>query len=259
MNKELLNLIKQDVLAVPWEKKPISHEFAGVYLHSNSPFKIEDHEASFHSFRVFSRYHYPLILFISPESYNSDVEKLVAKYDITVQYIRTLTSIIDFNYFSIYELPYLIPEQYEHLVYFQFDGFLIKNGWEERTCGFDWLGAKWKNPVQVIENTFNFNSVQVGNGGCNYRRRSKMLEVLDLVKTHGGQDRIVKGIKIGDKVVNMGPFLAEDLFFCYFGFGSKIFTEVPNDYIDYFALEPITWAQYNQNPKPCYFFHRIDE
>ncbi len=260
MNLELLAKIKQDVLSIPYEKKLFSEEYAGVYLHSNSPFKLEDHEASFHSFRVFSHYDYPIYLFIDSESYTLDVVKLKEKYDhIHVLFINKLNSVVEFNYFSIYNLPHLIPA--EQLIYFQYDGFLIKGGWEERTIGLDWLGAKWKSPVKVIENTLNYSAIRIGNGGCNFRRKSKMLEVLKFVDKHGGQGNIVKGIEIDGRVANQGSFLAEDLFFCYFGFGSKIFNTVPEyeKYVDHFALEPITWEQYNLNPKPCHLFHRIDE
>lgn len=55
-----------------------------------------------------------------------------------------------------------------------------------------------------------------------------------------------------------GWFLAEDLFYCYFGFGAGIFDPVSLDYANSFAKEPITLIEYNRDIKPCYGFHRID-
>lgn len=258
MNLKLLNLIKEDVLKIPYVKKESSNEFAGVYLHSGSPFKLSEHLGPIHSLRVFSEKEYPINFFISLDAWNEEFDQLLKTYTNIIPYtIPKLNNVIEFNNFSINTLPHLISQ--EKLLYIQFDGFLLKSGWEKQTEGFSWLGAKWKSPIQVIEHGgFGFPSVQIGNGGCNFRLRSKMIEILDLVASKGGQDKIVKGIVINNYMANQGSFLAEDLFFCYFGFGAGILKTMDLEEIDKFAIEPLTWKQYNSLEKP-YLFHRIDK
>ncbi|MDO8611186.1 MAG: hypothetical protein Q7R95_11725, partial [bacterium] len=91
------------------------------------------------------------------------------------------------------------------------------------------------------------------------RRRSKCLEVLDLVNKNGGQN-IVKGLRLYENPTRerAGAFLSEDSFFCYFGFGAGIFEPVELDFIDSFAQEPITMETYLNKEKRPNLFHRID-
>lgn len=262
MDFDKLNLIKADILKEPLVSKKYSEEFAGVYLHSNSPFKLEEHQAPFHAFRRFSQYNYPIYLFISHDSITEDVSKLIELYNpIKIVSILRLNNIYEFNNFCINKLLYLIDPKHENLLFYQSDGFLIKEGWEEKCNGYSWLGSAWKNQIKVIENAFNYSPTQIGNGGCNFRRKSRCEKVLNLVEKYGGQQKIVKGLQIYENPIRYqnGWFLAEDLFFCYFGFGSGIFEFVTREVADNFAKEPITWIEYNKQIKPCHCFHRIDE
>lgn len=262
MDLEKLNLIKQFVLKVENQPKEYSDEFAGVYLVSNRPFDLQEDLAPNHAFRAFSQKEYPIYFFISPDAINSEFENFLTVYkNIKVIQIPRLKSIYEFNNFSINNLLYSIEDKHENLLFYQNDGFLIKDGYEEKCKEYSWLGASWKNKIQVIENVFNYPPIIYGNGGFCYRSRSKCLKVLDLVNKHGGQKEIVKGLKIFENPIRHqdGWFLAEDLFFCFFGFGSCIFKKVELDYIDSFSREPITLDEFNKNPKPCFGFHRIDE
>ncbi|MEK6878823.1 MAG: DUF5672 family protein, partial [Nanoarchaeota archaeon] len=151
-------------------------------------------------------------------------------------------------------------KKYNKILILQFDGFLIKKGWENLCSKYSYLGAKWKEKIQVIENTFNFGPIQVGNGGFSYREKDKTLQILDLINfSKSGQKNIVHGLKIykDDPVYSKGYWLAEDILFCYFGFGAGIYNEVPLEIADQFSLEPITLEQYNN--KISMGFHRIDE
>ena len=258
MDLELLNRIKQKVLDIPLAPKEESNDFLGVCLHSNSPFKKEDYEAPIKSFKLYSDFDYPVVLYLSDDSLTRDVDYIAKKYkNVSIESIPRLSSIFEFNLFSIYNLPFLI--QADRCVYFQNDGFLLKKGWEEKTFGYSWLGAKWKYPIKVTENVFNFGPVQVGNGGCNFRRTSKCKQVLDFVRSHTSDRDFIKGIKINNKTVNVGSFLAEDLFFCYFGFGSGIFEPVDLNFVDSFAKEPILFKDAISDNPSCHFFHRVDE
>ena len=261
MNLDLLNKIKQDTLLVPMPDLEPSDEFAGIYLHSNKPFTLADHEAPIRGFRVFSKFKYPILLFISPESLTPDVDYLVDKYDIDVRLIPKLNDIIEFNEFCLDYLHYLIPERLNQLIVIQADGWIIKSGWEDMTKGYSWLGAKWKEPIQVMEETFNLPPVEIGNGGACFRRRDKCLEVLEILKKFGGRKNIIKGIKIFEDPprISYGNFLAEDIILCYFGFGLGIFEPVSYEVVDKFSLEPIEYSQYLDLEKRSHFFHRIDK
>ena len=261
MDLEKLQLIKNDVLKKEIPNHLYSEEFAGIYLHSNTPFKLEDHQAPIHSFRLFSKYRYPLYLFISLDAITPDVEKLIKLYSpITVVSIVRLKDIIAFNNFCINNLLYLIHPKHEKLLTFQSDGFLIKEGWEEKCHGYSWIGAVWRDSIQVVENTFNYPAVKGFNGGFNFRRKSKCLKVNELVQKYGGQQKIVKGLQINENPPRQqtGSFLAEDLYFSYFGFGAGISEDVSVSHANSFAKEPITWLEYNENPKNYCGFHRID-
>jgi len=257
MDRSLLNKIKQSYMDTPLVKKTKDEAFAGVYLHSNSLFKKEDHEPSIRSFRLFSQYEYPLYLLLSLDAITEDVEYIRANYgDVRVIVIPRLNNIFEFNNFSINSLLYLINPKHNQLFYFQEDSGFVKEGFEELTSGYSWIGAPWKEPIKVIENTFNFHPIQIGNGGHNFRRRDKCLKVLDFVNQNGGQNRIVKGIKIDDKLIHTNSFLAEDAFFCYFGFGGGFFEPIMLERARKFSLEPITYKEF-LDKKSC-GFHRID-
>ena len=65
--------------------------------------------------------------------------------------------------------------------------------------------------------------------------------------------------KIDGKKVSDGPFLAEDLFFSAFGFGSGIFEPVDLNFIDRFSLEPVPFElAVSDNPLRPFLFHRVD-
>ncbi len=259
MDLKKLQLLREDTLSSPFVEKRKSDDFAGVYLHSNKPFVLNEHDAPIWAFYRYSAYFYPLYFLISEDAITDDFKELVQKYPtIKPITIPRLTNIYEFNNFSIHGLLHLIDPKHENLLYFQYDGWIIKPGFEELCLQYDWLGARWKEPIQVIENKFKFPPQLVGNGGSNFRRRSKCLEVLKLVERAGGQNEIVKGLRIDGLQRTIGPFLAEDAFFCHFGFGSGIFKPVSNEVADQFSREPITLEQYNENPKPSYNFHRID-
>ena len=260
MDLEKLNLIKQFVLKAENKPKEYSDEFAGVYLVSNRPFNLYEDLAPNHAFRAFSQKEYPIYFFISPDAINHEFENFLTVYkNIKVVQIPKLRSIYEFNNFSINSLLYSIEDKHENLFFYQNDGFAIKSGFEYVAQKYSWIGSKWKEPIRVIENTFNFPAFQVGNGGANFRTRSKCLKVLDLINKHGGQDKIVKGLSIGGKTRTEGWFLAEDAIFCHFGFGSGIFEPVSNEEADKFALEPIPYelAVGDKEYRP-FFYHRVD-
>ncbi len=145
MDRNLLQKIKNYVLTVPDRKHDLSNDFCGIYLHSNSPFKLEDHRAPLHSFRAFTDKNYPLYFFISKDALTSEFDDFYYNYNnIYVIEIPTLKNIIEFNDFSINELLHWLPDSAEKLIYFQEDGFLINHGIESFK-DWDFLGAFCKH------------------------------------------------------------------------------------------------------------------
>jgi hypothetical protein len=90
--------------------------------------------------------------------------------------IKQITSIDDYSYRTIYELPHFIKTDFALII--QQDGFVVNvSSWREEFLAFDYIGAPWTLP----RDSFSYRDrlgkiVRVGNGG--FSMRSKRL--LDL-------------------------------------------------------------------------------
>lgn len=169
-----------DTLNLPLIEKDNSDNFCGIYFEGRNRNinAIEDFSVV-HSFKVFSKYDYPIFIF-SPNKDDllDNSKKYKNVYHIT---IPTCNSHEAYSSFMINDIWNYIPKQYEHLLFFHPDGFLIKSGWEDfllnnswSYCGAPWLHApsieyfdglskQWKNF---------FFPCRIGNGGFSYRRAS---------------------------------------------------------------------------------------
>lgn len=261
MDHKKLSLIADWTLEQKLSNKPYSDKFAGVFVHSNSPITSKNYLAPIHSFRVFSKYQYPIYFFVSDDCITEDFKKLNYKYGpFKIVNINKLKSIYEFNNFCINQLLYLINPSHNNLIYIQSDGWILNHGYEELVENYQFIGARWKEPVQVIENKFNFMPINFGNGGCGYRRRDICIKIKEMVDSFGGQNDIVKGVRIVTEtgvIQQSGSFLAEDLFFNYFGQNFGLIQDPGKEFLDKIAVEPITSERFKSDNKPC-FFHRID-
>lgn len=265
MDLKKLQIIRDEILSIELEDKKESDEFAGIYCYGdNKPFILKDHVASFHSFRVFSQYNYPIYFFINRHSISKeDLEFLQKTYkNIKVCFIRPLSSWLEYNIFYINEIFRLIDKnKHNNLATFQEDGMFIKSGWENYAINFSFIGAWWKNAIKLKTDCFNFPPVSCANGGMSFRKLDKVLKVIELVDKLGGQENIIRGQYVQN---NQGIFdlrvnnfcIAEDAFFSYVGFGSEIFEPITKDQCDIFSLEPIEINQFKN--KRAFAFHRVD-
>jgi hypothetical protein len=259
MDIEKLNIIRKEILSISLDDKPKSDEFCGVILHSNSPFKLSEYAAAFHSFLVCSSYCYPVYFFISNDAINEEFLSFISCHsNIHVIAIERLSDIFQYNSFVLEKLFYLLPNKSENLLMFQNDGFLISPEWEDYCSNYDYLGAPWRKSVKIDEDIFYLENTYVGNGGFSFRKKSKMIQVLEKLERYGGRNKIIKGLYLDDKrVVTEGKYVVEDAIFSYFGFGLGIFKPVTINESQRFSVEPIKLESFYKREN--YGFHKIDE
>jgi len=243
------------------DNKEVDLEFAGLFVHGgHKPFLYSEHCYPFEAFRAFSKKRYPIILFYSDASDQDDdsaLREIVVRFApvhvIPIPQIKTLT---DYSRFMIREAFQKIDSKFEKILNFQKDGYLLKPGWEDfvNEHDFDYVGAPWlfelkkqwanydNGPICKCPKKYNIPEdiqIRIGNGGFSYRKRSKMLEVSNLVS-----DEDCNWVYDGES-------LPEDTFYSYFGFGTGIFKPVDYSTAAMFSAEP-----YNIR-KDTFGFHRL--
>jgi len=210
---------------------------------------------AFASFIKYSQFKYPILWFYGGPN-DDNVQKLLKKFDnIQLIPISPIIGSNALNDFYLYQLPKLIPEQHEKLLYFQDDGFLIKSGWEQfiEEHDFDYVGPPWYNyinyPLFVYNfyvnemklNKKDFKFQEIGNGGFCYRKRSKMISVSNAIPK---PDKL---LELGNKMRENPQFrfdmgITEDWISCHVGFNSGIFKSMPVNIARQFAQElSIEW------------------
>jgi hypothetical protein len=178
---EVLGKICFDTLNTPIVDKEKSNLFCGIYFENRTRNinYIEDF-AVVHSFQVFSKYHYPFFIFSPNESSVSELIKKYPKFRIFHIKIPEGKSHDDYSRFMISDVWHYLPKQFEKLLFFHPDGFLIKSGWEDFIIDnkIDYVGSVWCHAPSIdifINNEWrnlNMPRIQVGNGGFSYRSRS---------------------------------------------------------------------------------------
>lgn len=251
-------LIDERVLNTRITEKTRSENWCGVYVYGDDrDFVAEQHAAPIHAFKAFSKYDYPVYLFINGAR-TGDVDTLLHKYsNINVVYIEPLRNSFEYNYWFINKLWYLIDHPY--CLTFQNDGYLLRSGYEDfvESHDFDYIGAAWKDDVKLQTKYFNLPAQRIGNGGMSARKPEKMREVLSIVNSSGGQEYIVEGQFNNGEMRLRNYLCAEDSFFCNFGFGLNIFKPVSIEDANKFSLEPIPFDIIDKEECP-WAFHRCD-
>lgn len=264
MDFELLNKIKQDILNEPLIEKAYSEDFCGVFVDGTSKLKFENVDFSFHSFRIYSQYAYPIFLFISYSNSEDEICKLIEKYKhLNIILIPPLKTSFEYNYWMFNSCFQLVPSKFSKVYTFQEDGCLIKSGWEDFVTkgDYDMIGAPWKKDIQVLTKKGYLGPLRLCNGGVSYRKREKMIECSNLVQKEGGQLDFFCGICIDGQIRQNNGWLAEDAMFSSIGWGYDIFKPVGLLEAMEFSLEPITFSLYNSKADPLrpFNFHKIDE
>lgn len=259
MNLNLLNAIKKDVLSIPIEPKGLSFNYSGVIVDGRDNVTFSDLDAPMHSFRVFSEYNYPIWLFLSKKvDYRviRDIEQKYNNVDLTL--IGGLRNITEYSNWMFNTFPTVCPDK---CLCLQSDGFLIQDGWENyiEQLDPDFIGAPWRSKTQIITKEGVWPVNKLCNGGVSFRRKDKMLEVLNYVNSKGGQKEYFKGIAINGQIRQLNHNLAEDALFSI-GFSLGIFKPVTLAQAAKFAIEPISYRMYcdKGNKNRPLNFHKID-
>lgn len=186
-DKNVLNQVVCRALDLKVTEKEVSDDFCGVYVDTRPrAVGLVEEFAALKSFKLFSKYNYPLFVFLN-ENYSREFlnEKLIKDWRITVIPIRNLDcskNLIEYSDFMVRELPFLIPEQFKKSIFLQADGFLLNFGYEELIEHYYpyFLGAPTRHLGSVIfpdrPDLSNKEIVNL-NGGFSFRRLDKMREL----------------------------------------------------------------------------------
>lgn len=222
----------------------ISEEFLGVYIHGgHKEMELEEHEPAFESFRKFSQKVYPLYFFYAgqPDHNDSAMRELCNRYaPVEMIQIDGFKDLSEYSKFMIWDLMDQIPEKYEKILTFQWDGHLKAPGWEDwiNSNDPDYVGAPWWSDNS--HNNVDFKDrdkwatdkkVFVGNGGFSFRKRSKMLELASTIS----EDEVYWH---GEHPENRGNHTLEDSIISVVGFGQNIFKDIDPFTAREFSAEP---------------------
>lgn len=240
-----------DSLCLPIEKKNQSDEFCGIYFEGrNREINTIEDFAVLHSFKFYSEYNYPFFI-LSPNGDNilNKNERYKNSRIIHIKIPECKTH-DEYSHFVIKNIWNFIPKQYERLLFFHPDGFLIKSGWEKFIIEnkIDYVGAAWchEPSIDILINNkwekLQMPTIRCGNGGFSYRSR-KYCEIIS---------NIYSNCILRESGRTDNRFPPEDLFYSYFikGLGGNISTIKQ---AMQFSLDPITLSEYEN--KLSFGFH----
>lgn len=247
---ELLGKICFDTITSNLDIKQSSDNFCGIYFEGrNRDLNAIEDFAVIHSFKIFSEYNYPIFIF-SPNSNN--ILNNDSRYkNARIEHIKIpeQDSHDKYSKFMIEDIWKYLPKEFENLLFFHPDGFLIKNGWENFVLDnkLKYIGSAWCHTpsIDIQENgewkNLGFERIHCGNGGFSFRSRSACEKI----------SSIFSKLVIRESGSN-GTRVPEDLFYSHLING--IMGGVANLYqCMKFSLDPITLIEYNK--KISYGFH----
>lgn len=247
---ELLGKICYDTLTQSIDSKQQSNDFCGIYFEGRERDinAIEDF-AVIHGFKIFSEYNYPIFVF-SPNSnnlLNNDPRYKNARIE-HIQ-IPAQDSHDKYSKFMFEDIWKYLPKQFENLLFFHPDGFLIRNGWEQFVIDnkFKYIGSAWCHTpsIDIYENNewhnLNFPRIHCGNGGFSFRSRSACEKISSIYAKH-----------ILRETGSQGTRVPEDLFYSHLINGIEGGVANLKQSMK-FSLDPITLDEYNN--KLSYGFH----
>lgn len=250
---ELLAKICYDTLVQDIDGKQHSDDFCGIYVEGRDREinHVEDLAAA-HSFKIFSEYNYPYFIF-SPNS-NNLLSNNPRYKNTRIEHIKIpeLNSHDLYSQFMIKHVWDFIPKEFNNILFFHPDGFLIKEGWEHFVIDnkIDYIGSAWCHTpkIEVFHEEqwklINLPGIQCGNGGFSFRKRSVCQEV----------SKNFSNLKMREygRLDDRPP--PEDLFYSHLINGSIKGSTVANlQQCMKFSLDPISLSEYND--KLSYGFH----
>ncbi len=246
---KVLGKICFDILTQEIVEKPFSEEFCGIWIDGrNRPINTIEDLASISSFYLYSEFKYPLLVFCHNSTDFLKGLDWAEKYPIKIIQIPEINSHDGYSNFCKKELPFLIPEKYENLLFLQCDAFLIRSGWERLIKKIDvsYIGSPWLHypSIQLLENETwlepDCQPSNVGNGAISYRKLSMMKSISE---RYGNETLREKGTE------NKRP--AEDLFYSVFNnLYGKLATSSQASYL---FTDPLTLEIFNN--KTCFGGH----
>lgn len=249
----LLRKICLDTLCLELVQKTESDLFCGFYIEGrNREINAVEDEAAFRSFKAFSEYNYPYFI-LSPNGSNL-LNNNPEYQNCRVRHIKIpeLNSHDLYSQFMIKHVWDFIPKEFNNILFFHPDGFLIKGGWEHFVIDnkIDYIGSAWCHTpkIEVFHEEqwklTNLPGIQCGNGGFSFRKRSVCQEV----------SKNFSNLKMREygRLDNRPP--PEDLFYSHLINGSIKGSTVANlQQCMKFSLDPITKDEYNR--KDSFGFH----
>lgn len=239
-----------DILSQKISSKPASNNFCGIWIdgRDRNIGCIED-LASIKSFYLYSRYNYPLIIFA--KNYPSELLSNTDFVNLPIKFIqiKEINSHNGYSDFCTKELPHLIPQNHEKLLFLQCDAFVIKNGWEDylNFIKVDYIGSSWQHTPFIeffVNNQWcicdKLKPSFVGNGGVSFRTLKNLKYISDNYSS-------LKMREFG--TIDKSP--PEDLFYSYLTqLNGKLATK---EQANIFSKDPLKLSDYLN--KTCYMGH----
>ena len=250
------------------DTRTTSKEFCGIFVEGRDR-QIDTLEdiTSLYSFKVFSKYDYPIFCFINNKENFLTCNKNPIYYtfkNIYIIEIPPLNSLEEYTEFCIKKLYHLLPDWVENVITLQSDGMLLKRGWEDYILNgnFDWLSPHWRHMahIDIYIKALNFKgwsraqcpSTCIGNGGFSFRKASKMRKI----------SRMVGNLTLKESGREDNRIPMEDLFYTYWGFGYGIMKKPTLKECDIWAQDPLDsnlFNQFKEGKKHFYGFHFMKE
>lgn len=251
-DRTFIQKVCNDILSHTEVEKPHSDKYCFIYIEGRDrEINCLEDVAAFKSTKVFSEYNYPIFLFCKNTSNLLGDPSLLKKWRINIIPVEGIDSHQKYSDYCIKEMFYKIPYEIENIVTFQPDGMFINSGWEEwlEKENIDLIGSHWRHlaAIQVKDKdnwlSVSYNSVYGCNMGFSFRKASKIREISRFF----GQYTQREAGAPNDKVP------PEDLFYSFWGYGSKICKMPTLNQCDKWAIDPMDEDLYKE--KTSFGFH----
>lgn len=250
--KEVCNYILDKTIYI----QESSNDFAGIFVEGrNREINTLEDWAAIWSFNKFSLKNYPVFCFVNNKNnfLNNDLE-YIKHNRINIIEIPPINSLEEYSKFCIEKLYYLLPAEIENVLTIQPDGMLLKSGWEDWITdnNFDLIGAHWRHTTGLsckdglgeLSWVFKYPPIYGCNLGFSFRKASKMREISETFKRY----------PLRQWADNNCP---EDVFFSYFGFGTKICKLPTLKECDIWCKDPLTLDIWNDKENLPFGHHFI--
>lgn len=194
--RNVCNYILDQPIPEKEAKNILNWGFIFVDGRANMNFNTLEHNAMFKSCHLFSKFKYKIFCFVNDiEGLNNS--GLVEKYHLTPIKIRELNSLNEYSDFWRFELYNLLPEDLEHAVTIQADGFLLRPHFEQFILNnkWDFIGAHFKHlpsiDAKITGNVWSSGADRIYgfNGGFSYRRIKRCKELMNFYKNWTFRER----------------------------------------------------------------------